>query len=162
MTTDRVPGGSAGGADRVVRWALGAIGVAGIGYGGLRLLLLAAPTWPERVSAALWLLLPPVLDDLVLLPLVAVVGWLVVRRLPRPWRDAVVVALVLSTFTLAVGLPFLTGYGRVADNPSLLDRSYVVGALVVLGVVWVSCLGAALVLRRRRPSRETPAPRSSP
>ena len=141
---------------RVLRWVLGALGVAGIGWGVL-LTFGAAPTWPERISTGLWLLVPPVLDDVILLPVAALIGWLVVRRLRRPWRDVVLVALTLSLVAVILAVPFLSGYGRLPDNPSLLDRHYVGGTLVVLGVIWVGSLLAGSLLARRRPARSEQA-----
>ncbi|MDN5760717.1 MAG: hypothetical protein L0H41_00155 [Microlunatus sp.] len=139
---------------QILRWVLAAVGVAGIGYGAY-LTLGATPTWPERISTGLWLLVPPVLNDVILLPLAAVVGWLIVRRLSRPWRDVVVVALVLSVFALLIGWPFISGYGRLANNPSLLDRNYIAGAAALLAVIWIGCLlaGAVLTGRERRVSQ---------
>lgn len=135
-----------------LRWTLGAVGLAGIGF-GIFLTFGAAPVWPDRISTGLWLLVPPVVDDLILLPGAAVIGWLVVRRVRRPWRDAVLVALVLSTIAVVLAVPFLSGYGRLPDNPSLLDRNYVAGTLAVLGVVWTGCLLSGLMLARRRSAR---------
>ena len=156
MNTD-LPARADSTGSRAVRWVLGAIGVAGIGWGVL-LVFGAAPTWPERISTGLWLLVPPVVDDLILLPAAAVVGWLVVRRLRRPWRDVVLVALTLSLVAVILAVPFLSGYGRLPDNPSLLDRHYVVGTLVVLGVIWACCLLSGFLLARRRPAPRRDGP----
>ena len=137
-----------------LRWVVGVVGVAGIAF-GVYLTFGAAPTWPERISTGLWLLVPPVVDDLVLLPLAAVVGWFVVARVRRPWRDVILVALTLSLVAVILAVPFLTGYGRLPDNPSLLDRNYVAGTVVVLGVIWIGCLLAGVLLRRRVGSKRT-------
>ncbi len=121
------------------RWLIGAIGMAGIGLGAV-LTLRAVWSPRELVSTGAWLLIPTLLSDLVIMPVAAVLGWLVSRRLAPPWQAPVIVGLVLSTFVLLIGWPFIGGFGRQPDNSSLLDRDYVAGALGLLGLIWFGCV----------------------
>lgn len=103
----------------------------------------------EIVSAALWFLVPPVLSDLVLLPAIALVGWVMTRTL-APWmRLPVQVAGILCGGLLVVAAPFLGRPGLRPDNATLLDRNYVAGYLVYVAVIVVGSAGWALWRRRR-------------
>ncbi len=108
----------------------------------------------ELVSWGLWLLVPPLLSDLVLMPLAALAGWATWRHVPKPGRVPVLVAEFLSVVFLIVALPFLAGWGANADNPSLLDRNYVAGTAIYLTIIWAGA--GAWTLLRARPARPRP------
>lgn len=82
-------------------------------------------------------------NDLVVLPLVICLGWLVSGRLPAGVKPVVQAALLISLTVTIVAFPLVTGVGRGADNPSALPRDYGLGLAITLGVVW---LAAALLL----------------
>ena len=108
--------------------------------GGLAAALVGVLHWLERpreeiISAAVWFLVPPVLSDLVLLPAIAVIGWVMTRTL-APWvRLPMQVAAVLSGALLAVAAPFLSRPGLRPDNPTLLNRNYLTGYLTYIAVI---------------------------
>ena len=89
-----------------------------------------------------------VLHDAVLAPLVLALGW-PARACCRPaWRAAVAGGLVvLGTVTL-MAVPVLGRFGAKPDNPTLLDRPYVAGWLVLAGLV-VAGVGVVGLLRSR-------------
>jgi hypothetical protein len=123
------------------RLLLGLLGVAATAYGA-RLLL--AEDLPDLVNAAVWLAAGVVLHDFVLVPLTLATGWTATRLLTPDRRAPVAAGLVvLGTLTL-VAVPVLGGWGANADNPTILDRSYPAGWLVVAGVTIL--VVAALVL----------------
>ena len=136
------------------------LGVAGVGLTAVGVVeLLGALRSPAAVvPIGLRWLAGPVLLDLALVPLVAVVAVLLRRRLPQRGFRPVAAASVVSVLVSVVALPFVAGAGRRADNPTLLDRPYVAGWLGILAVVWVvagvsSLLGARrAAVRRRRPA----------
>ena len=107
------------------RLALGGVGVLIGLYGVFRLLELG---WDNLVATVVWLAGGVVLHDAVLAPLVVVVCALAVLALrSRAWRAAAAGGLVvLGTVTLTA-VPVLGRFGAKADNPTLLDRPYVVG-----------------------------------
>lgn len=111
----------------------------------------------ELVSWGLWLLLPPLLSDLILMPLAALIGWATWRHVPQPGRVPVLVAEFLTIVFLVIALPFLAGWGANADNPSLLDRNYVAGTAIYLTVVWAGA-GAWAFLRARSSRRSAAEP----
>jgi hypothetical protein len=138
----------------VRRWLVGAVGVLLLGYGGW---LLATRQDPERVlDAAVWLGGGVLLHDLVLAPVVVLVGVTLARLLSGPARGPVVVgAVVLGSVTL-LAVPVLGRFGARPDNPTLLDRPYWAGwsLLATLTVVAVAAGVAVVRSRQRRRSRE--------
>lgn len=84
-----------------------------------------------------------VLHDGVLMPLVIGVGALLTRA-PPLIRAAMVVSLVVTL----VALPFVLGYGRSPDNPSVLPLPYGNGLALILVAIWTTTL-ALLAIRRR-------------
>ena len=104
----------------------------------------------QLVSAGTWLAGGVVLHDAVLAPLVVVAGALLVRVAPASVRTPVaVIAVVLGSVTL-LAVPVLGGFGRRPDNPTLLDRDYGPGWLVLAGVVVLAVAVGSVVRRRRR------------
>lgn len=129
---------------RWLRVALIAVGVA-FGILGVIFLIPELPRQKDVVTFGLWFLAPPILSDAVLMPAVAVLGWVSGRVLPTWLRLPVLVALVVSAAMIAVGLPFVGRPGLRPDNPSLLDRNYFAGLLIYLAIIWVVALGWAAV-----------------
>ena len=125
------------------RLLLGALGVAVATYGGW---LLLQEDLSDLVDTAVWLAGGVVLHDFVLVPLTLLLGLALVRLLPVNLRAPVVGGLVvLGTVTL-MAVPVLGGWGANADNPTILDRNYPVGWLVVAGVTMLVVV-VTIVLR---------------
>jgi hypothetical protein len=117
---------------------------AAVGVGAL--LRNADATHPARAVA--WIVGAAVAHDFVLAPVVFTLGALV-RRAPlgraRVW---VVTGLVVSGVVALWSWPFVRGYGRLANNPSVLPRNYGMGLAVTLVAVWTAVLVMTLVARR--------------
>ena len=129
-----------------VRGLLGAGGVLVGLYGAW--LLLSRTDSDQLLSAVVWLGGGVVLHDAVLAPVVVVLGVVAARLLPGVVRAPVaVVAVVLGSLTL-LSLPVLLG--RDPANPTLLDRDYTTGWLVVASLVVLAVGCGTLVLERRR------------
>jgi hypothetical protein len=135
------------------RVALGALGVAVVAYGAW--LLVSRQSGDQLRSAATWLVGGVLLHDVPLSAAVVVAGVVVSRLVPEPARAPVAVGgIVLGSLTL-LAVPVLGRFGARPDNPTLLDRDYSAGWLVVAALV-----GGAVVLatawravRRRRSDR---------
>jgi hypothetical protein len=113
----------------------------------------ACDTHPAELGR--WLVGSAVVHDLVLLPAVAALAWVLRRLVPAAaWPAVRAGALVAGAFLLA-GWPYVAGYGASPGNPSLLPRDYRLGALVtVSAIVAVTAVAATMaVVRRRRVSR---------
>lgn len=129
----------------MTRWVLGALGLALTAYGAV---LLLGTGWSNTVAAAIWLAGGVVLHDAVLAPATLAAGLLLVRLVPSSWRGTVAGTLaVVGTLTL-VAIPVLGRFGARSDNPTLLDRPYVVGWAVLVVVVAAGAVGVRLVQRR--------------
>jgi hypothetical protein len=101
-------------------------------------------------GVALFLLAMLVLHDGVFLPAVLGVGALAGRFVPGRWRATVRAAGVISLAVAVVGAPLALGFGRSADNPSVLPRAYGWGMTLILVVVWGVSAGIRKGLARRR------------
>ncbi len=80
---------------------------------------------------------------------VAAVSLIIVRLVPRRAQGIVAGALAVSAALTLVAMPALLGYGRLANNPSILPRDYTAGLLGALAVVWAVAL-VLLVLQEAR------------
>jgi hypothetical protein len=132
------------------RLLLGAVGVA-MGLFGLLRFLQHQPS--AIVGGTLWLAGGVVAHDALLAPLTLLATAVGVRLVPRRLRVRVVVALVVIVTVTISAVPVLGGWGRRPDNPTLLDRHYVAGWVVlVVAVVLASAVGPVwrrLVVRSR-------------
>ena len=134
---------------RAARVLLGGIGVAVAAY-GVKLLL---DLGPSNLRATLtWLIGGIVLHDAVLAPVTVLVG----TGLVALWRAGVrtgpliVGGFVLGTVTIAA-IPMLGRFGARSDNPTLLDRNYLVGWLVLAALTALVTAVVLLVRGTRRP-----------
>ena len=126
-----------------------AVGVAGVLlglYGGWLLV-----TREDMLTdVAVWLVAGVVLHDAVLAGATLALGALAVRTVPAPARAPLVVGLVVLGTTTLFAVPVLGRFGARADNPTLLDRDYTAGWLVLAGITVLAVVSAALVRSRRR------------
>lgn len=131
MSVRRRAGYAAGG-------ALMLFGVAG---------LLADATRTHPLGWVLWFAGGIAVHDFVVAPLVALAGT-ALRRL-RAGR-AVRAASLVSAFVVAAASPVVLGFGRRADDPSVLPLPYGRNLLLILAVLWCAAGAAALVRRLHR------------
>ncbi len=146
MSRDEAPSG-------VAFWIGAVVGI-GIMVFGLRgIFINAGATQP--VEFAKWFIGADLLHDLVIAPLVALVGVVVVRLLSRPWRGPVQAGLMATAIVVAVGWAPLHGYGRVTaiGNGTVQPLDYSTAVATVVGVIWALVLVwlAVIAVRRTRP-----------
>jgi hypothetical protein len=134
---------------KTARRILIASGAAFIGYAALGALF---DPDVKVIGVLIFLVAVLVLHDGVLLPLYIGIGAIVGRVVPATIRTPVRIGLVLSLAVTLVALPAVLGFGRSADNPSILPLHYGRGLLVILGLIWAA-IGATVAVRawRRRP-----------
>ncbi len=116
-------------------------------------LLLSRQNQDQLVSAAIWLATGVVLHDFVLAPVVLALVAVGGRLVPRSFRAPAIAGLVVLGTATVLAIPVLSGMGERADNPSLLNRNYPVGWLVLAVLVLVAVVVGGLVLRARRTAR---------
>ncbi len=131
---------------RTVRLVLGGLGACGVVWG----VWLLSDDGADRLwSAALWLAGVVVLHDIVLAPLVVVLSVLAAKVLPRRHRAVAGIAfLVWGTVTLAVA-NVLSGVGGKPGMDSLLHRPYLAAWLALSGLVAVSAVASAVMMKGR-------------
>jgi hypothetical protein len=130
------------------RLALAVAGLGAAGFGGWHLLENGRLT-----GVLLWLAGAVVVHDGVLAPLTVLVTAVGARVLPTRARRPVLVAFVLLATVTLTAVPVLGGWGRRPDNPTLLDRHYVVGWCAFAGLVLTGTLLGAVRVRADRPRR---------
>ncbi len=140
------------------RVALGAVGVLAAAYGAF--LLMSRQGFGDWVEVAAWLAVGVVVHDAVLAPLGIGAGALWTRAVPAAARAPLAVGtVVLATATL-MAVPVLGRFGARADNPTLLDRDYLAGWLVLATLVAVGVAAGTLVRSRRVPGGDRHGPRA--
>ncbi|MET8042257.1 hypothetical protein ABZU25_15525 [Micromonospora sp. NPDC005215] len=135
---------------RTVRLLLLVLGAAAAAYGGWLLL-------PQLGTTVPWLLGGPLLHDVLVAPLVGLVGLalgrLVTNRLRLAWISA---GLLASATLLLIAVPLLWRPPSAPPNPGLPDRDYPLGLTAGLAVVWaviVIVLVVATIVGRRGTDR---------
>ncbi len=134
------------------RWPLYLFGTAMIGY-GLWGQVYGADTKPVRV--AVLVVVAALAHDLVVAPVVLLLGLLLRKVIPGGVRPSLQGAALVGFCLVLVAIPGLGRYGARGDNPSVLPRDYTEGLMLALVVVLVGALGHVL-LRRIRGARRSP------
>jgi hypothetical protein len=128
-----------------MRRALIAVGAVVMGYA-----VLGAATDPDLKPGGVVLFLAAVLvaHDAVLLPVTIAGGALLGRFAPSWALPSLRAAGIVSVAVGVVSLPLVLGYGRSADNPSILPLAYGRGLLLVLATTWAAAVVSAVLMRR--------------
>lgn len=130
-----------------------------LGAGGIVLVLvglyhLLGTDLSDLVNLVLWLAGGVIVHDAVIAPLVVLVAFVALPRLPS-WSRAPAVAgfVVLLSVTL-LAIPAITRFGARDDVPSLLNRPYGALWLVFAVLVLVVVVTASLLRRGRHPQED--------
>lgn len=140
------------------RAVTGVVGVLLVAYG---VVLLLTRQEPDQVaSAGVWLAAGVVLHDAVLAPLVLAAGFAGARLLPAQARGPAAAGLVVLGSVTLLAVPVLGRFGARSDNPTLLDRPYGTGWLLLAGLVFATVVGASVVRSRHGVAPPDAAPDS--
>lgn len=112
---------------RWIRWTLGGTGLAAAGYGAL--VLTERPD--DLLAIGTWLAGGVILHDLVLAPLVLGLCLVGGRLLPHRHHRPAVLSLAVFGSVSILAIPVLGRFGAKSDNPTLLDRDYLLGWLLI-------------------------------
>lgn len=129
------------------RLALGVVGLVGVVHGAWLLWSTARPD--QLVSAGLWLAGGVAIHDGLFAPVAILFGWWLMRALPAWARGPVASGAIVLAVLTVVAVPVLGRWGARPDNLSLLPRNYLLGWLLVAGVIAVVVLAAVLGARMR-------------
>jgi hypothetical protein len=133
------------------RLAVATVGIVMIGVGVRGILNHGADTHPR--SWVIWIVAAALGDDLIVVPVLLLIGAAVIRVVPTAVRSVVQTALIISGAVSAVGIVAILASNRRIhpDNPSLLPLPYVRNLVLILVAIWVvaAMTMAALLIRRR-------------
>ena len=146
---DRMPGsaGPQGSRGRLF-WLSALAGWAIVGFGLRGILHHHLDTRPSNLAA--FVVGGALVHDLIVAPVLLVLGVLISRNVPARARATVQAALFVSACLALYSYPLVRGYARIQHNPSSLPHDYAVNLALVLGSVWILALGTAIVGARRR------------
>lgn len=88
------------------------------------------------------------IHDLLVAPIVILLGVALARVVRGRARAVVQAALVVSAALAAFSYPLVRAFGKAANNPTSLPHNYAANLAIVLGVVWA--IAAVLVVIRVR------------
>lgn len=133
-TPDDAPDDTPAGA---VFWIGAALGIAIMAFGIRGVFGQSRGTRP--FDLATWVIGADLIHDLVIAPLVVLVGIVVVTTVGTRWRAPIRAGLLASAIVVAVGWAPLRGYGRATapDNPTIQPLNYATAVLTVLAAIWV-------------------------
>ena len=131
-------------------WGSAVAGWALIGWGVRGALHHRIDTRPGQLAR--FLLGGALAHDLILAPLVLLVGVALARAVPGRWRAPVQAALFISGTMVLFSYPEVRGYAHVLRNPTSLPHDYAANLVVVVGVV-IAGTAAVAIGRRFTASR---------
>ena len=105
----------------------------------------------QRGNFAKWFIGADLIHDLVIAPAACIIGYLVIRLVPRPMRFPLQAGLFTTAVVLAVAWAPLRGDGRRHDNPSIQPLNYTTAVATVLAVIW-SLVAIWMIVATRRQS----------
>ncbi|MFI5608613.1 hypothetical protein [Amycolatopsis sp. NPDC051903] len=141
---------------KLIRIVLALVGLAALGFGVSLFLEYAAPAWPDSLKTVLWFGGGPIVNDAVFAPVAGVLGLLLSRVLPTPWRAPVQVGAVATAVLGFLAFPLLWRTYGVAPKPGLHDGNTWLGLLLTLAAVWavVVLTGVVRTFARSRVPRK--------
>jgi hypothetical protein len=122
-------------------------GLAALAWGVVLFAEYALPLRPDVFGTVGWLVGGPILNDAVVAPLTAVVGFAMARVLPAPWKTPVVTATVITGALVVLAFPLLWRPYGTAPMPGLHDGNPALGLALTLAAVWLVAILAALRTR---------------
>lgn len=133
------------------RACFAAVGVAALGYGAWLVWRMGSEQWLPLVK---WLAGGVIAHDLLLAPVVVVIGILAARALPAYARLPVALAVVVWGSITVLAIPVLGQFGATPSLPSLLNRPYRPAWWIGTGVVVSAVVVSSLIRRVGAPKAE--------
>lgn len=143
---------------KIARTLLVLPGLAALAWGVVLFAEYALPLRPDVFGTVGWIVGGPLVNDGVVAPLTAILGIVLARVLPRPWRVPVVTGTVITGVLLIVAFPLLWRPYGTPPMPGLHDGNPALGLLLTLAAVWLLVALAPLVRRVAGPGPREVAP----
>ncbi len=152
---------------KTARALLALPGLAALAWGVVLFAEYALPVRPDVIATAGWIVGGPLLNDGVVAPLTAVLGFVLSRIVPHPWKAPVVAGTVITGVLAIVAFPLLWRPYGTPPMPGLHDGNPALGLALTVAAVWLVVVATALAIRARRPARPatstaTPATHGDP
>jgi heme A synthase len=134
--------------ERAFRFGLGALGVAGIVYGIVRILGDSAATHPQRL--ALWLIGALLVHDAIIAPAVLGGNLVLSRLIPPRVRPFVQGGLIAGGLVAVIGAFMIKRQDKYSSPAlALLRQNYTLNLAILLALIAAASLTAYLVSVRR-------------
>ncbi|MEU4246951.1 hypothetical protein AB0F15_06020 [Amycolatopsis sp. NPDC026612] len=130
-------------------------GLAALAWGVVLFAEYALPLRPDVFGTVGWIIGGPILNDAVIAPLTAVLGVVLARLLPPPWKAPVVAGTVLTGVLAILAFPLLWRPYGTPPMPGLHDGNPALGLALTVATVWLAV--ALTALRHRFVPRTTSA-----
>ena len=131
-------------------WIAVVVGWAAILFGALD--YVAKRGTDDAIAVVTWVIGGNLFHDLFVVPVVMIVGVALAWLVREPWRTPIRAGVIASACVVVVAIPLLGGYGRKANNPTVLPLDYPSAVLTAVGIVWALAAGwlAVRLVRRHR------------
>ncbi|RSM42454.1 hypothetical protein DMA12_21280 [Amycolatopsis balhimycina DSM 5908] len=132
---------------KTARALLALPGLAALAWGVVLFAEYALPLRPDVFGAVGWIVGGPILNDAVVAPLTALLGVVLARVLPPPWKAPVVAATVITGVLAILAFPLLWRPYGTPPMPGLHDTSPALGLALTVATVWLVAILTALAHR---------------
>jgi len=132
---------------KIARALLALPGLAALAWGVVLFAEYALPLRPDVFGTVGWIVGGPILNDAVIAPLTAVLGIVLARRLPRPWKAPVAAATVITGVLAILAFPLLWRPYGTPPMPGLHDTDPALGLALTTAAVWLVAILTALARR---------------
>ena len=142
---------------KTARALLALPGLAALAWGVVLFAEYALPLRPDVFGTLAWVIGGPVLNDAVIAPLTALLGFALSRLLPPRWRTPVIAGTVITAALAILAFPLLWRRYGTPPMPGLHDTNPVPALTITLAAVWLTVVLTALHHRDAPPdTRDTP------
>ncbi len=142
---------------KTARALLALPGLAALAWGVVLFAEYALPLRPDVYGTVGWIIGGPIVNDAVVAPLTALLGFALSRLLPPRWRTPVIAGTVTTAALAILAFPLLWRPYGTPPMPGLHDTNPVPALTITLAAVWLTVVLAALRHRDAPPdTRDTP------
>ncbi|MGW4065329.1 hypothetical protein ACWEGE_44065 [Amycolatopsis sp. NPDC004747] len=129
---------------KTARALLALPGLAALAWGVVLFAEYALPVRPDVFGTVGWIVGGPILNDAIIAPLTAVLGFALARLLPHRWRTPVIAGTVITATLAILAFPLLWRPYGTPPMPGLHDTNPAPALALTLAAVWLAVVLTAL------------------